>query len=70
MLENFEADIIRDNFSGVLLTIDELIEHGCPFTAQRHVLEYFLKPKSLLDKIQAAFTKKNDNYLEESIGNE
>ena len=70
VLENFEADIIRDNFSGVLLTIDELIEHGCPFTAQRHVLEYFLKPKSLLDKIQAAFTKKNDNYLEESIGNE
>jgi hypothetical protein len=69
VLKNFEVEVIRNNFSGVLLTIDELIEHGCPFTLQRHVLEYFIKPKSMMSKLQSAFSSKPDNYLEESISN-
>jgi hypothetical protein len=69
-LDSFDVEVIRNNFSGVLTTIDELIEHGCPFTLQRHVLEYFLKPQGLFSKIQSAFSSKQENYLEESISND
>mgnify|MGYP001072894809 CR=1 FL=1 len=65
-LGKVEAEKIRENFSGVLLALEELIELGGPFTSQVHILSHFLRKPSFFQK----FKSKSDNYLEESTSNE
>ena len=65
-LGQVDSDSIRDNFSKVLLAIEELFEHGMPFTQNEHVFRYFFNKPSFF----ARLTSNPEKHLEDSLSNE
>ncbi|CAG9316513.1 unnamed protein product [Blepharisma stoltei] len=64
-----DSDSIRDHFSGVLLSMEELIEYGCPFTTHQHILAHFLRKPGFFERF-TTIKPQGDTYLDEAIKNE
>jgi hypothetical protein len=67
-LNKCDSESIRDRFSGVLMVIEELFEHGGPFTTQQHVLTHYLRKPGFFSRFSSM--PKDERYLEEALSNE
>lgn len=67
-LNKCDSETIRDRFSGVLMVIDELFDHGGPFTTQQHVLTHFLRKPGFFQRFSTG--NKDDKYLEDALSND
>ena len=67
-LNKCDSESIRDRFSGVLMVIEELFDHGGPFTTQPHVLSHYLHKPSFFSRFSSVST--DASYLEEALTNE
>lgn len=67
-LNKCDSEVIRDRFSGVLLVIEELFDHGGPFTTQQHVLAHYLQKPNFFSRFSSV--NADEKYLEEALSNE
>lgn len=69
-LGSCDVDLLKENFSGILLVMEEMIDYGSAFNTELHTLMYLLKPDSFLQKITRAFREKDWSYLENAVSND
>ena len=67
-LNKCDSESIRDRFSGVLMVLEELFDHGGPFTSQQHVLSHYLRKPGFFSRFSSG--TKDEKYLEEALSNE